>query len=385
MMLQAIELRNFKCYEALDLPCSALTVLAGYNAAGKSTVLEALLLLAQGLRTAANEKELPLNGDMVSLGSEGDVLRHCAADPSFTLGIRTADEWIRWTFGSQKARLDKGLVRLRALEYQRQDGGDMARPQEPERLWPLRGGAKSALASALRDTTYVGDVRNVPPNGFPMPTNASRPPSNVVSAGEFAPHWYIECANEDVDPARRHPASVSGKVKAQVNAWLSELFPGATAYADRLSPDTVHLSFGLSRSPSTRPANVGSGLSSAFPMLLALLTRPKGSIVVMDCAEAHFHPRAQSRVGRFLGQMAGAGVQILVETHSDHLLNGIRLAVRDGLVQPNNVALHFIGQGGVAGKVTTLAIDKNGSVSDWPAGFFDQAENDLATLTGWKT
>ena len=83
--------------------------------------------------------------------------------------------------------------------------------------------------------------------------------------------------------------------------------------------------------------------------------------------------------------MAGAGLQILVETHSDHLLNGIRLAVRDDLVQPNNVALDFIGQGGVAGKVTTLAIDKNGSVSDWPAGFFDQAENDLATLTGWKT
>ena len=56
MMLQAIELTNFKCYEALDLPCSALTVLTGYNSAGKSTVLEALLLLAQGLRSAAKAR-----------------------------------------------------------------------------------------------------------------------------------------------------------------------------------------------------------------------------------------------------------------------------------------------------------------------------------------
>lgn len=104
MMLQTIELTNFKCYEALDLPCSALTVLTGHNAAGKSTVLEALLLLAQGLRTAANEKELPLNGDLVRLGSEGDVLCHGAAEPSFTLGVRSAEERIRWTFGSRKGQ-----------------------------------------------------------------------------------------------------------------------------------------------------------------------------------------------------------------------------------------------------------------------------------------
>ena len=82
--------------------------------------------------------------------------------------------------------------------------------------------------------------------------------------------------------------------------------------------------------------------------------------------------------------MAGAGLQIFVETHSDHILNGIRLAVRDGLVQPNDVALHFVGQGGVIGQVTTLGVDRNGAVSDWPVGFFDQAENDLATLSDWK-
>ena len=51
---------------------------------------------------------------------------------------------------------------------------------------------------------------------------------------------------------------------------------------------------------------------------------------------------------------------------------------------PQDVTLHFVGQGGVAGRVTTLAVDQNGAVSDWPEGFFDQAENDLAILSGWK-
>ena len=382
MMLQAIELTNFKCYEALDLPCSALTVLTGYNAAGKSTVLEALLLLAQGFRTAANEKKLPLNGDLVRLGREDDVLRHGAAEPYFTLGVRSAEERIRWTFGSRKGQSNSGFVPLRALEY-RQGCGEVAGSQEPERIWPARDEAGSPLAFAVRDAAYISAAREVPPSGFPAPRKASRPTGDVGAAS--APHWYAEYADEDIDPGRRHPQGVSGTASAQVDAWLSELFPGARASADRPSPDAIRLSFRQrSTSPWVCPANGGSGLSAVLPMLITLLTRERGSIVVVDCPEFHLHPRSQSAVGRLLGQMAGTGLQILVETHSEHVLNGIRLAVRDGQVPPQDVTLHFVGQGGVAGRVTTLAVDHNGAVSDWPEGFFDQAENDLAILSGWK-
>ena len=381
-MLQAIELTNFKCYEALDLPCSALTVLTGYNAAGKSTVLQALLLLAQGLRTAASEDELPLNGELVRLGSEGDVLYDGATAPSFTLGVRSADERIRWAFGSQKARSGSGFVPLRALEYGQACGNDMTSLQDPERIWPARGEVKSPLASAVQDAAYVGAPRAITPNGSPAPQESACDPG---AAGQLAPHWCVEYADLDVDPARRHPQGASGTVKAQVDAWLNEVFPGTRVGAHRSSPDRIHLSFSpRSAGPWACPANAGSGLSAALPMLVALLTRAKGSITVVDSAESHLHPRAQSAVGRFLGQMAGAGLQIFVETHSDHILNGIRLAVRDGLVQPNDVALHFVGQGGVIGQVTTLGVDRNGAVSDWPVGFFDQAENDLATLSDWK-
>ena len=387
MTLGAIEVGNFKCYEALDLPCAPLTVLTGYNAAGKSTALQALLLLAQALRTAAGAKELPLNGDVVRLGSEGDVLRRGSVVPSFRLGVRTADERILWTFGSQGARSGRGLVPLRALEYEHRGKIKTAGTRGPGRIWPPRGGAGSPLATTLRSTAYIGAARAVPLDSFPVPRTSSLPAGDVGASGEFAPYWYLELTDESVDAARRHPQDASETLRAQVDKWLSEFFPGARATADRLSPDApIRLSFSLSRtSPWARPANVGFGLSYAFPMLVALLTREKGSIVVVDSAEAHLHPRAQSAVGRLLGQMAGAGLQIFVETHSDHLLSGVRLAVRDGLVQPDDVALHFVGQGGVPGQITTLTLDKSGAVSDWPEGFFDQAENDLAILSGWKT
>ena len=401
MMLEAIELRNFKCYEALDLPCAALTVLTGYNAAGKSTALQALLLLAQALQTAANERELPLNGDLVSLGSEGDVLRHGATEPFFSVGARTVAERILWTFGSQRVPSGRGLVPLRALEYDPYRAvrdvkrarvlglvpPDVPTRGRPRRIWPPPRVDGSRLARALRNTAFISAARAIPLDSFPVPRTTSRLAGDVGPAGEFAPYWYVENADEEVEPARRHPQDTSRTVRAQMDAWLGELFPEARASADRPSPDApVRLSFSLRRtSPWARPANVGFGLSYAFPMLVALLVREKGSILVVDSAEAHLHPRAQSAVGRILGQMAGAGLQILVETHSDHLLNGVRLAVRDGLVQPEDVALHFVGQNGVPGQVTTLAVDKSGAVSDWPEGFFDQAENDLAILSGWKT
>ena len=82
--------------------------------------------------------------------------------------------------------------------------------------------------------------------------------------------------------------------------------------------------------------------------------------------------------------MAGSGLHVLAESHSDHLLNGVRLAVRDGLLEPNDANIHFFKRLDQAPSVTTLAVDENGAVSDWPEGFFDQTERDLATLSGWS-
>ena len=384
MKLRTIEMENFKCYEQLDLPCSSLTVLTGYNSGGKSTAIQPLLLMAQTLRGFANERQLALNGDLVRLGTETDVLRDGAVDPSFSLGLRSADESIRWRFG-RRARSHRGLVRLSGLEYVR-DGRRRTslEGRAPTRIWPAVGGADSPLASAIRGTTFISAARALQLEAFPVPSAPFHSEGDVGTMGEYAPYWYLEYADDEVVVARRHPDDDSETVRSQVDAWLGELFPGVVVSADRLAPDApVRLTFSLTKSSSrARPANVGFGLSYAFPMLVALLTRPRGSIVVVDSAESHLHPRGQSAVGRLLAQMAGAGLQIFVETHSDHLLNGVRLAVRDGLLQSENVALHFFGQGRV-GQVTTLALDSAGAINDWPKGFFDQAEHDLAVLSGW--
>ena len=382
MIITSITLENFKCFEALELPCAPLTVLTGYNAAGKSTTLQTLLLLAQALRAAPHGRRLPLNGDLVALGSGGDVIRHGEAGKSLRLGAGSSQERITWTFVHQPELSARGLMALESVEYARDGVGK----RSIQRIQPAIGRSKSPLASALRDTVFIGAGRAVEIETCPVPRTPSRPPGDVGANGEYAAYWYLEYADEEVAVDRRHPEEGRETVRAQVDAWLGELFPNARVNAERLTADSpVRLTFSTSRSSrGARPANVGYGLSYAFPLLVALLTAAPGTVIVVDSAEAHLHPRAQSAVGRLLGRMAGAGLQIFVETHSDHLLNGVRLAVRDGLLNPEDAALHFFGAGGDVGQVTTVAVDRTGAISDWPEGFFDQAEHDLADLSGWE-
>ena len=381
-MIKQIVLRDFKCFNALDLPCAPLTLLTGHNAGGKSTALQALLLLAQGLRQAPNTNLLPLNGALVDLGAGGDVICRAASLQALSLGATNSGERATWRFETDKDLAPRGLMCLAKVSYTK-DGEAVEAPND--RLLPAELSA-SHLMRSLQGTTFVSAAREMQLDAYPVPQAPVHVPGDVGRSGEYAPYWYLEFADDEVSRLRRHPNDNRETVRAQVDAWLNELFPEARVNAERLAVDApIRLSFSLGQtSPWSKPANVGFGLSYAFPMLVALLTANPGSTIVVDSAEAHLHPRAQSAVGRVLAQMAGSGLQILAESHSDHLLNGVRLAVREGLLRPQDATIHFFGQPDDAPAITTVAIDKNGAISDWPEGFFDQTERDLATLSGWS-
>jgi predicted ATPase len=137
-----------------------------------------------------------------------------------------------------------------------------------------------------------------------------------------------------------------------------------------------------------RPGNIGYGLTYVFPILVSCLLAKKGQTIVIDSPEAHLHPLGQSKIGMFLATIAESGVQVLIETHSDHILNGVRIAAKQSFIQPENMLVHFF-QGGRQSEnapppIVTSLVSKEGSLSDWPEGFFDQAEKDLAELAGWN-
>lgn len=136
-----------------------------------------------------------------------------------------------------------------------------------------------------------------------------------------------------------------------------------------------------SRSEFQRPQNVGFGLTQLFPVLVALLVAEPGQLVIIENPEVHLHPRAQQQIGFFAAEAAAAGVQVMVETHSDHVLNGIRLAVRRGKLASDDVAIHFLGVPGTdTNSLVSPTIDSDGRLDQWPAGFFDQFDLALSEL-----
>ena len=78
---------------------------------------------------------------------------------------------------------------------------------------------------------------------------------------------------------------------------------------------------------------------------MALLSAKRGTLVLLENPEAHLHPQGQVRIGELIARTAASGVQILVETHSDHVLNGIRLAVHAGKIEPDQVKLQYFKRG----------------------------------------
>jgi len=388
-MLTRIKLRNFKCFESLSLPLSPLTLLTGFNAAGKTTALQSLLLLVQSLRAGTQSAELPLNGRFARLGTPGEVLNSGKGDVIFSVeDDQTAIEWAL----QAEDRTKGSSLRVRRIGIMSEDGRkEYNDPEGLEMLLPPGSNAKSVqMVELLREIIFLSVLRIGPADVFPSPEEPVPVHADVGVQGEFAPWWFQRFLDEEIDQSRCNPSDKAITLRRQFNAWAGELFPGAQGNAQTIEKtNLLRLELRIGDIDDwRRPSNIGYGLTYAFPVIVAGLLAKPGQILMIDSPEAHLHPMGQSRMGRFLARIAAAGVQVIIETHSDHILNGIRLAVRDQNIIPEKVAVHFFNHPGAvktcSAQVFSPLVDSQGNLSEWPEGFFDQSEKDLARLAGWE-
>lgn len=386
-MITTIRLENFKCFESLRLEAAPLTLLTGFNAAGKSSTLQSLLLLAQTLRAETQASELRLNGPLLNLGSPGDVINQNTSRNDLVLGINTSEAEVLWTFGTDELD-DRRSFRVTQLRTRAGNADETIESHRELRgLWPVRGESTEVkeLLNQITQTVFLSAVRQVDTDVFPTPQDVSSIPADVGTIGQFAAWWLHYYDDSDVDTRRRLKGSESSNtLRSQVNYWASNLFNGAEINSQPLPrTNLMRLEFKTGRRGDwRRPSNVGYGITYAFPVLVAGLHARSGQTVIVDSPEAHLHPKGQSRMGYFLSQVASSGAQMIIETHSDHVLNGVRLAIRDGIIPPDSVAIYFFTCPDEP-LVMRVAADKAGILGDLPEGFFDQSEIDLAILAGW--
>ena len=171
----------------------------------------------------------------------------------------------------------------------------------------------------------------------------------------------------------------------QVEAWMDLIVPGLEIYPE-LYEDINSAKVGMRKRASQtdylNSVNMGFGITYVLPIVVSSLLAEKNSILIIENPEAHLHPMGQSKIGQFLAQIAGAGIQIILETHSEHVINGIRIAVLKNLVNHKNVTVNFFEQddGEPNPSVKSIVLNEDADLSEWPNGFLDQEELDLAEI-----
>lgn len=377
-MLTQIELRFFKCFELLKLPLANLTLLSGTNASGKSSVLQALVLLHQTMREHEWSTRLMLNGNTLKLGTVSDVIDKVNGRTIFQLNLATDDNFVNWYFQGDRPEMSMEVVRGSI-------GNDTF--EDLENLHYLLPNKVETsiknLTQCLLRLTYITAERLGPRDVYPLEDKLKT--IVVGPTGEYAvsllhiggdEQVLLELQIEDIPPTRLR----------QVEAWMQKFFPGSALVVEQV-PRMNAVTLGIRNSDDTdfhRPIHVGFGLTQVLPIIIAALSAEKKDILLIENPEVHLHPAGQVLMGQFLAQVANAGIQVILETHSDHILNGIRRSVKSQILLPEQVALHFFKprQPGFA-QVISPQIDKSGNLDQWPDGFFDQFDKEMNYFAGW--
>ena len=338
---------------------------------GKSSVIQALLLLRQSFESGdLLDGRLVLSGARADLGMGTDVLFDDAEKDVVGFSLqdsRVEDAW-ESGFGYSRAADQLGV-----LTNSRGAHGSYVR-RHWRRIPPFGG-----------NMLYVSAERVGPRKSYPLSDTQARK-SDFGPNGEYAWNYLISHQArllEADDP--RSAESGHRRLDALVDLWLQDVSPGAHLRMEEVvAADAIIAGFSFDRrgdvaSRRYRATNVGFGLSYTLPVIIALLSHP-GALCMIENPESHLHPRGQTKLAELAARAAKAGVQTLVETHSDHFMDGVRIAVRDGLIEPNDVAFHYFERDGNRSVVSSPQVDKDGRLSEWPEGFFDQHEENLARL-----
>lgn len=386
-MITCINLQNFKCFTSLKLPLRPLTLLSGGNASGKTTVLHALALIQQTMREQEWSSNLLLNGRSVRLGTAADVIDQFVGRQTCAIEIYSEDNaWLGWTFSGER---DDSLMSIQNTRGNTGNGYAWSTTIEDQYrfLLPPKAAVHHPIVDCLRGLTYLTSERLGPRESYQFVDSQLMPV--VGPKGEYAVS--VLYSDKEVVSERLRIKETTTGLFRQTEAWMGKFFPGCTLSLDRIALTNL-LTLGIritSKTDFLRTINTGFGLTQILPIIVSVLSADKNDILLIENPEVHLHPAAQSEIGKFLALAASSGVQLVVETHSDHILNGIRRTVKKKVLHHEDVAIHFFqvrgeDSEGSPPQVSSPLVGPDGEIDYWPTGFFDQFDDDMNYFAGWS-
>lgn len=382
-MITGLAIENFKLYRQRTSfeGLKAINVLTGINGRGKSTLLHALLLPKQSLMESQWNNKLVLNGQYVELGNAIDVRNDKnSREKPIAFGYTTEEGELELLFDANSDTAQK----LPVVAVNGEAVADSTRLKNY--VTDATGAEKPGLFRLLKGISYIAAERKGPQLNYEPAPEQGR----MDAKGEYAPSLLHLHKNDtfseemlagitDIFPEVEVDDIQDRSLNGMVNFWLTRMFDFTEVEAKYVEEANVYvllISTSLKRKAS-KPTNVGFGYSYVLPILVAGLTATEGDILIVENPEAHLHPRAQSVLGKFMSWIARyKGVQLFVETHSEHIVNSFRVLVAQETLTPDDVNILFFDEH-YDHFAEKIVVDEKGHIRDWPEYFFDQEERDL--------
>lgn len=261
-------------------------------------------------------------------------------------------------------------------------GSDLSRFPSSEGSDPLEEAlyylsfACSSMVDLAESIVYLGPLRDEPRVVYAMGRGTAQTP--VGAHGEFMADYLARGKDRSVTYRSPEGEVADGPLLHAVSTWVNYLGIGDSLSVTDMGKlgRTVRLRMnGVDRDLTT----VGVGASQLLPVVVAILGAPAGSILLFEQPELHLHPAVQSRLGDFLAS-ARDNIAIVVETHSEYIVNRVRLRVAQQRIDPEHICILFGEQADGVSAFRRLQLNKYGDLSEWPRGFFDYSESDSALI-----
>lgn len=362
-MIKQITIKNFKCFDKLVLPVRNVNVFTGINGMGKSTVIQSMLLLRQSYLRDNVMNGLCLNGRYVELGNAQDVLYEKAEDEIIELGYSS----------------DEAEYKFRYKYVQDSD------------FLPLVSDLKCSCNHEMFGNrfSYISAFRIEPKELYRINNEEEINNREFGNNGEYAFQYLSLYGDEVVENSYvKLEDKLGDSLMNQTRLWMDKVSPGVSPRVTlnmQLRTSEVRYEFieGKEKTNSYKSTNVGFGITYVLPLIIAILSAKRDDIIIIENPEAHLHPAGQRMLGELIARAGMGGVQLFVETHSDHILNGIRLAVKKKQIDRKLVKLDFFYKDDAdkyRHKYASPEISEDGRLDIWPDGFFDEWDKALYEL-----
>lgn len=361
-MFKLLEIENFKCFSGKTaIPLSRLTVCTGMNSVGKSTLIQSLLLIKQShenLSKLENSAVL-LNTDALNLGSTNQVML------TDRMILSIDGRWIEYSAADDKLSLKIEKILSLGDVVDIDDENIELDPMDEINIYYLnaeRLGPRNYQEMKSHEFLHCGYHGE-----YTFDVIEKNPLANIHENRRFK-----------IDSDKKTP-----DLNKQVDYWMSYIVNGVEV---NFSSDiTTQLSQMKVRqaaldTPFNSPFNFGFGISYVLPIIVTGLIANENSMLIIENPEAHLHPAGQSRIGEFLAQMSADNLQIVIETHSEHVINGIRKYALRNKLNPDDICLNYFSIQSDKHTVSKLPLNSRMDILEWPEGFFDQESIDLKEL-----